>query len=101
LSGDGRESFGEVGDVFVAEINIEIFGIEFDAHEEQAGFLIGVFVGVQDVAAVAIDEVRDGGDFAFRVGAGDEENGGEDCSRHAWLFLLIALLAGMIGLGLD
>jgi hypothetical protein len=30
-----------------------------------------MFVGVQDVAAVAVDEVGDGGDFAFGVGAGD------------------------------
>jgi hypothetical protein len=30
-----------------------------------------VFIGVQDVAAVAVDEIRDGGDFAFLVGAGN------------------------------
>jgi hypothetical protein len=37
---------------------------------EKAGFFVGVFVGVEDIAAVAVDEVGDGGDFAFRVGAG-------------------------------
>jgi hypothetical protein len=34
-----------------------------------------VFVGVQNVAAVAVDEVGDGSDFAFGIGAGDEEDG--------------------------
>ena len=58
------------------EIDVEIFGIEFDAHQEEAGFFVGVFVGVQNVAAVAVDEVGDGGDFAFGVRAGDEEDGG-------------------------
>ena len=57
-------------------INVEIFGIELDAHQEEAGFFVGVFVGVQDVAAVAVDEVGDGGDFAFGVGATDEKDGG-------------------------
>ena len=65
-----------IGEIFVREINVEIFGIELDAHQEEAGFFVGVFVGVQDVAAVAVDEVGDGGDFAFGVGAGDEEDGG-------------------------
>ena len=68
--------FGEVGEVFIGEINVEIFGIELDAHQEEAGFFVGVLVGVQDVAAVAVDEVGDGGDFAFGVRAGDEEDGG-------------------------
>ncbi len=73
--------FGEVGEVFIGEIfvrkiNVEVFGIELDAHQEEAGLFVGVFVGVQDVAAVAVDEVGDGGDFAFGVRAGDEEDGG-------------------------
>jgi hypothetical protein len=35
-----------------------------------------MFVGMKDVAIVAIDEVGDGGDLAFGVGTGDEEDGG-------------------------
>src|SRR5580704_1538617 len=35
-----------------------------------------MLVGVQDVAVVAVDEVGDGGDFAFGVGATDQEDGG-------------------------
>ena len=76
LFGDGREMFGEIsevfiGEVFLSQINVEVFGIELDAHEEEPGLLVGVFVGVEDVAAVAVDEVGDGSDFAFLVGAGD------------------------------
>ena len=73
--GDGREMVGEIGEVFVGEVDVEIFGIELDAHQEESGFFVGVFVGVQDVAVVAVDEVGDGGDFAFGVGATDEEDG--------------------------
>ncbi len=78
---DRRKVFGEVGEVFVGEvflreINVEIFGIEFDAHQEEAGFFVGVFVGVQNVASVAVDEVGNGGDFAFGVRAGDQQDGG-------------------------
>ena len=68
--------FAEIGEVFLREVDVEIFGIELDAHQEEAGLFVGVLVGVQDVAAVAVDEVGDGGDFAFAVGAGDEEDGG-------------------------
>src|SRR5580700_545383 len=86
LFGDGREMFGEVGEVFIGEvvlsdivlreIEVEVFGIELDAHQEESGFFVGVLVSMQDVAAVAVDEVGDGGDFAFGVGTGDEEDGG-------------------------
>ena len=50
-------------------------GTELDAHQEEARFFVGVLVGVEDVAAVAVDEVGDGGDFALRIGAGNEEDG--------------------------
>ncbi|MCU1304242.1 MAG: hypothetical protein JWQ87_4526 [Candidatus Sulfotelmatobacter sp.] len=62
---------GEVGEIFVGKINVEVFGIELDAHQEESGFFVRVFIGMQDVAAVAVDEVGDGSDFAFLVGAGD------------------------------
>jgi hypothetical protein len=68
--------FAEVGEITIAEINVEVFGIELDTHEEETGLFVGVFVGVQDVAVVAVDEVGDGGDFALAVRAGDEEDGG-------------------------
>ena len=32
LCGDGREMLGEIGEVFIGEINVEVFGIELDAH---------------------------------------------------------------------
>ena len=68
---DGGEVFAEVG-----EGNVEVLGIELHAHEEEAGFLISVLVGMEDVAAVPVDEVGDGGDFALAVGAGNQEYGG-------------------------
>ncbi len=71
LFGDGREVFAEGGEIFVGEIDVEVLGIELDSHQEESGLFVGMFVGVQDVAAVAVDEVGDGGDFAFGVGAGD------------------------------
>src|SRR6476646_1232878 len=71
LFGDWSEMLTEVG-----EWDVEVFGIEFDAHEEQSGFLVGMLVGVQDVAVVAEDEVGDGCDFALGVGTTDEEDGG-------------------------
>jgi hypothetical protein len=43
-------------------------GIELDPHQEESGLLVGVLVGVQDVAVVAVDEVGDGGGFAFCIG---------------------------------
>jgi len=74
--GDGRELLAEVSKSLIGEIDVEVFGIELDAHQEESGFLVGVFVGVQDVAAVAVDEVGNSGDFAFAVRTGDEEDGG-------------------------
>ena len=68
--------FGKVGEMYISEIDVEVFGIELNTHQEESGFFVGVLVGVQDVAAVSVDEVGDGGDFAFAVGAGDEEDGG-------------------------
>ena len=29
---DGREVFAEIGEIFVAEIDVEIFWVELDAH---------------------------------------------------------------------
>ena len=66
---------GEVREAFVGKINVEILRVELDAHQEKSGLFVGVFVCVQNVAAVAVDEVGDGRDFAFGVGAGDEEDG--------------------------
>lgn len=60
----------------IAQIDVKVFGIEFDAHQEQAGTLVSVLVGVQNVSAVAIDEVRNSCDFTLSVRTTGEENGG-------------------------
>ncbi len=86
--------FGEVGEVlvgeiFLSQIDVKVFGVELDAHQEKARFFVGVLVGVQDVAAVTVNEVGDGGDFAFGVGTGYEEDGG----RFHWNCLQIVILS--------
>jgi hypothetical protein len=73
--GNGSELFAEVGKGLIRQINIEIFGIELHPHQEQTGLFVGMFVGVQDVSVVAINEVGDGCDFALAVRAGDQEDG--------------------------
>ena len=76
LFGNGREVLAEVGETFITEIDVEVFGIELHPHKEQAGFLVCVFVGVQDVAVMAVDEIGNGGDFSLAVGTTDQEDGG-------------------------
>src|SRR5580692_2833103 len=68
--------FGEIGQIFIGEIDVEVSGIELDAHQEESGLFVSVLVGMQDITAVAVDEVGDGGDLAFGVGATDEQDGG-------------------------
>src|SRR3954453_1777042 len=59
----------------ICEIEIEVLGIELDAHEEEAGLLVWMLIGMQDVASVAKHEISDRRDFALRVGAGDQKYG--------------------------
>ncbi len=72
LLGQGRE-----GGVEVRFIAIGVVGGELDAHEEEAKLDVLVLVGVEDVGVVLLNqEVGDGGDETFAVGAVDEKNGG-------------------------
>src|SRR5260370_29665511 len=81
LLGDRREIFAEVGEVFIVETDVEVSGIELDAHQEESGFFVGVFVSVQDIAVVAVDEESAGGDLPFWVwGRGREGGAGVFCS---------------------
>ncbi len=70
LIGNRIELFGEF-----PEWQIKTIWIELHAHKEPCRFGVGVLVGVEDVAAVPKDEVGDGGDQSFLVGATDEEDG--------------------------
>jgi hypothetical protein len=36
LFSDGREMFAEIGQVSIGEVDVEVFGIELDAHQEEA-----------------------------------------------------------------
>jgi hypothetical protein len=48
----------------------------FGAHEEEAGLVVLMLIGKQNVGAVAVEEAGDGGDETFPVGSVDEEGGG-------------------------
>jgi len=54
---------------------IEILKRPFDAHEEQAQLVILVLIGVQDIGAMRIEEVGNGGHQAFPVGTINQQNG--------------------------
>src|SRR5580698_650362 len=60
----------------VAQRDVEVFGIELNPHQKQAGLFVGMFVGMKDIAAVPVYEVGDSGDLAFGIRAGDEQYGG-------------------------
>ncbi len=61
--------------------------VEADALEELPGFGVGVLIRVQDVGAVAVQDLGEGGHQAAPVGAGDQQrrdsSGGHGCvGRH-------------------
>jgi len=68
--------FGGHGLKFGAEGG-EVEAIErpFDAHEEEAGFVVLMLIGVDDVGAEAVEQAGDRGDQALAVGAVDEADG--------------------------
>jgi len=49
--------------------DLESHEVKFEAGQKDAGFNIGVLVGLQNIAAVFEDEVGDSRDQAFLVGA--------------------------------
>src|SRR5205085_379864 len=65
--GEWRERVGDAGQLGVH--------VELDALQEQAGFGVGVLIGLDDVAAPLRDEGADTGDDARLVGALQEERG--------------------------
>jgi hypothetical protein len=70
----GKRGKGSMEVRFVA---MGIVGGELDAHEKEAKLDILMLVGVEDVGVVLVnEEVGDGGDEAFTIGAVDEKNSG-------------------------
>ena len=69
--GDRGKVSGEVGQIGLREVDVKIFRIELHAHQKEAGLFIGMFVSMENVSVVPVDEVGDGRDFALAVGAGD------------------------------
>jgi hypothetical protein len=72
------EGFGYRGEVLpeICERDVEVFRIEFHAHQEETGFLVTVLISVQYVPVMTVNEVGDSGDFALTVRARDEQDGG-------------------------
>src|SRR5437588_1419450 len=72
------ELVGGWGEVFteLGGIDVEVCGIEFDAHEEEVRSLVGVLVGVENIAVVLVDEIGDGGHHPFAIGARNQQDGG-------------------------
>jgi hypothetical protein len=54
----------------------EAFQRPFDAHQKQPGGIVLMLIGMQDVGVMGVQEIGDGGDQPFLVGAGDQQNGG-------------------------
>jgi len=52
---------------------MELRHVELDALEELASNRVGVLIGIEDVGAVAVEELRKGSDEAFAIGAADEK----------------------------
>ena len=57
-------------------VRVKLGEIEFDALEELAGHRVGMLVGVEDVGAVPIENLRKRGDEAFAIRAADEQGCG-------------------------
>jgi hypothetical protein len=52
----------------VLPIQVEVFQIPLDPHEEPAHFVVLMLVGVQNVPAVVVEEVGDSSHDSFTVG---------------------------------
>ena len=63
-----------------------VFELPLDAHEEETLCSVLVLIRVEDICAVRKEQARDGGDKAFAVRAGDEEDGGGD---HGWTLMVV------------
>jgi hypothetical protein len=69
--GNGAEVAGKV-----RELDVEISGIEFHAHQEKIGVFVGMLVGVKNISIVAKDEIGNGRHDAFLVGTAQQKDGG-------------------------
>ena len=69
--GDRREGLIETVDA-----EFEAIQLPLHPHQEQAGHLVLMLIGVKDVGVVGIKKVGDGGDQALLIGAGHQQTGG-------------------------
>ena len=62
---------------------IEILERPFDTHEEQAQLVILVLIGMQDICAMRIEEIGDGGHQTLAVGTINQQNGSVSCFQSS------------------
>ena len=70
VASDGGKALGKL-----SQVKIKICRIELHPRQEEIGCRVSVLIVEQNVAAVAKDELGNGGHDAFAVGAGDEQDG--------------------------
>ena len=63
-------------------VGAQLGEVEADALEEDAGARVGVLVGVEDVGAVAVEQLRERRDDAALVRARDQQRGGAGRIGH-------------------
>jgi len=64
------------GGLQTGAVGVQLGEIELDALEKLTRNRVGMLVGVEDVGAVPIENLRERGDEAFAVGAADEQGCG-------------------------
>ena len=76
-----RSAIGRNASAMSSRASAEAVELPLDALEEDVLLAVGVLVGVDDVAVVAVEEVGDGGDEPLLVAAGEQQDRG-DAVRH-------------------
>jgi len=59
----------------ISEVDVKFGGIKFHPHQEKIRLVIAMLIGVQNVAAVAEYELGNRGDYAFLIGARQQQDG--------------------------
>ena len=77
-----RSTIGRERGLDLVAAEVEAVEHELDPLEEHAVGAVGVLLGVDDVAAVAVDEVGDGRDDPGLVGARQQQRPRSSTARH-------------------
>ena len=71
------ETFGDLGDGALerAAVGLKVREVEMHALKKLRRQGVGVLVGIEDIRAMAVQNLRQGGDDAAPIGAGDQQRG--------------------------